>query len=91
MGWQAVTPRPVASDRALALAFGHRVRGLRAEAGLTQQRLADAIALHPTFISSLERGDRMPSLPTLLRLARGLGVDPAQLVAGLDASHPSPA
>ena len=67
-------------DQAVAVAFGRRVREVRLEAGLTQEGLAEAAELHPTFISNVERGYRVPSVPTMLRLARGLGVPPGRLV-----------
>lgn len=51
---------------------------------MTQEALAEATGLHATFISNVERGYRVPSLPTLLRLAKGLGASPADLVAGLE-------
>ena len=47
---------------------------------MTQEALAEAAGLHPTFISNVERGYRVPSVPTLLRLAKGLGVKPSLLV-----------
>lgn len=45
--------------------------------------LAERIGLHFTFVSSVERGERNLSLSSLLRLAEGLEMDPADLVAGL--------
>lgn len=65
------------------MAFGQRVREVRAEADLTQEALAEASGLHPTFISNVERGYRVPTVPTMLRLARGLGVVPSRLVDDL--------
>lgn len=50
---------------------------------MTQEALAEAAGLHPTFISNVERGYRVPSVPTMLRLATGLGVEPGRLVDGL--------
>ena len=41
---------------------------------MTQEGLAEAAELHATFVSNLERGYRVPSLPTVLRVAAGLGV-----------------
>lgn len=67
----------------IARAFGDRVREERLVAGLTQEQLAEAAGLHPTFISNLERGYRVPTVVTLVKVARGLGVEPAQLAAGL--------
>jgi N-acyl-D-aspartate/D-glutamate deacylase len=46
--------------------------------------LMEAADLHPTFISNIERGYRVPTLPTLLHLAAGLGVTPSMLVDELE-------
>lgn len=61
-------------DLEIAAAFGKRVRQIRLDKGMTQETLAEASGLHPTFISNLERGYRVPTLPTVLRVANGLGV-----------------
>jgi len=45
--------------------------------------LAERIGLHFTFVSSVERGERNLSLQSLLRLAEGLEMNPAELVDGL--------
>ena len=63
--------------------LGRRVRSQRQEMGLSQMALAERIGLHFTFVSEVERGERNLSLSSLLRLAEGLQVDPANLVAGL--------
>ncbi|MGD0880503.1 MAG: helix-turn-helix transcriptional regulator [Acidimicrobiales bacterium] len=63
--------------------LGLRVRRLRTAQGLSQMALADRIGLHFTFVSTVERGERNLSLSSLLRIAEGLGVDPAELVRGL--------
>lgn len=65
------------------MAFGQRVREARLAAGLTQEALAEAAGLHPTFISNVERGYRVPTVATLLRLAGGLDVPPGVLVDDL--------
>lgn len=61
-------------------AFGDRVRALRVEAGMTQEQLAQAAGLHWTYVGQVERGSRNLTLKNVLRLARGLGVEPARLV-----------
>lgn len=78
-----MAPRSRARDLQIAAAFGDRVRAVRHERELTQEQLAEAAGLHPTFISNVERGYRVPTVPTLLRLAKGLDVEPGQLVDGL--------
>jgi transcriptional regulator with XRE-family HTH domain len=46
--------------------------------------LASASGLHRTEISLLERGVRDVRLSTIVRLARGLGIPPAELLADLE-------
>lgn len=72
-------------DLDIARQFGHRVREQRLANQQTQEQLAEASGLHPTFISNLERGYRVPTLPTVLRVAVGLGVPAANLIGGVDA------
>ena len=66
-------------------AFGQRVRELRAEHGISQDALARATGIDPTAIGRLERGSREPRLTTILRIARGLGVQPGALTNDLAA------
>lgn len=79
-----VAARDRSHDQAIAAAFGARVREVRLQQGMTQERLAEAAGLHPTFISNVERGYRVPSVPTMLRLADGLGVEASRLVDRLE-------
>lgn len=52
-------------------------------AGLSQEQLAEASGLHRTYVGSLERGERNVALINILRLAKGLGIDPGELVRDL--------
>jgi ribosome-binding protein aMBF1 (putative translation factor) len=70
-------------DLEIAAAFGRRVREVRTAKGMTQEALAEAAGLHPTFVSNVERGYRVPTIPTLLRLANGLGVQACELLDDL--------
>jgi transcriptional regulator with XRE-family HTH domain len=63
--------------------FGATVRRLRTERGWTQEDLADAAGLTTTYVGQVERGDKVPSLTVVLKLARGLGVAPPDLLADL--------
>ena len=65
------------------MTFGQRLRDLRAEYGVSQDVLAHRTGIHVTAIGRFERGDREPRLSSILRLARGLGVEPGELVNGL--------
>jgi len=54
--------------------FGHRLRELRKERGLTQEALAESADLSGNYISDLELGLKVPSLTILVRLSQALGV-----------------
>jgi transcriptional regulator with XRE-family HTH domain len=68
-------------DAALVL-LGRTVREIREHRGLTQQQLADLCGFHRTFIISIEKGRQNVSVSTLIRLATGLRVLPADLFRG---------
>lgn len=62
------------------VALGDRLRALRLKAEMTQESLADVVELHWTYVGQVERGERNVTYKNLLRLARGLGVEPAALL-----------
>jgi len=65
----------------LARTFGINVRRRRKELGLTQEALADAVKLAPTYVGQIERGQRNPTLEVVERFARVLKVsDPLDLL-----------
>jgi DNA-binding XRE family transcriptional regulator len=70
-------------DRA-SRAFGRRVRELRTREGLSQDGLAHTSGIHLTSIGRIERGGREPRLTTIQKLAKGLDVEPGELVNDLD-------
>ena len=63
--------------------FGANLRRARERSGLSQEQLSERSRLHLTEISRLENGRRDPRLTTIVRLAGGLGIPPADLLAGL--------
>ena len=64
--------------------FGERVRALRAEAGISQEKLAELSGLHRTYISGVERGERNPSLTSISRIAKALKVSLSEVMEGVD-------
>ena len=62
--------------------FGRRLRSLRLERGLSQERLGELASLDRTYISQAEAGRRNVTLVTINKLASALGVDAAVLVSG---------
>lgn len=59
--------------------FAQRVRMLREEQGISQEKLAERAELHRTYIGMVERLERNPSLVCIHKIANGLGVDVKQL------------
>ncbi len=62
------------------LLFGRRVRELRIECGLSQERLAELAHLHRNYIGGVERGERNIGLLNIVELAHALQVKPAELI-----------
>lgn len=54
------------------IVLGERIRKLRTERRISQAQLADMIDRSPTFVSRLERGEKGPSLDTLVLIADSL-------------------
>lgn len=65
----------------LAKKLGARIRVLREAAGVTQEKLAWDCDLDKGFMSQVESGKRMPSVPVIFQLADRLGVEAADIVA----------
>ncbi|EPZ18409.1 helix-turn-helix domain-containing protein [Mycobacteroides abscessus] len=63
--------------------FGRRVAVRRHELGLSQEKAAEVIGLHWTYLGQVERGRRNITLNNILKIAAGLGVDPGELVRDL--------
>lgn len=64
-------------------AFGTNLRRLRKAANLSQEEVAYRAGLHRTEIGLLERGERLPMVRTLLKLAGALDVEPGELLKGV--------
>ncbi|MBX9852858.1 MAG: helix-turn-helix domain-containing protein [Cytophagaceae bacterium] len=60
--------------------IGDRIRDLRTEANLSQEKLAFACNLDRTYIGSVERGERNISALNLKKIAKALKVKPADLL-----------
>lgn len=61
--------------------FGRRLRQLRLQRKLTQERLAEGAGVSVDLISNIERGINAPSFETLERLAESLHVSVKELFA----------
>jgi transcriptional regulator with XRE-family HTH domain len=61
--------------------FGDSLRRLRNDRGLSQERLAEAANLTADYIGFIERGENVPTLTVLLKLAKALSVDASELLS----------
>jgi transcriptional regulator with XRE-family HTH domain len=68
----------------IAERFGKNLVRARKRAGMSQEEVGIRAALHRTEIGLLERGERLPRIDTMVKLAGALGVPPVDLVAGID-------
>jgi transcriptional regulator with XRE-family HTH domain len=68
---------------AVAERFGENLRRIRRREDLSQERLAKRAGLHRTAIGLLEHGERVCRIDTLIRLAGGMAVPPAELLDGI--------
>ncbi|MHB1538579.1 MAG: helix-turn-helix domain-containing protein [Solirubrobacteraceae bacterium] len=64
-----------------SFAFGAAIAELRHARALSQEALAYEAGLHPTYISSIERGGRNVGLNAMIGLARALEMTPSELLA----------
>lgn len=65
----------------LARALGKRIYLFRKQNKLTQAALAERAKISDEFMSGIERGSKLPSLPTLQKIAKALGVNIKDLFA----------
>jgi transcriptional regulator with XRE-family HTH domain len=60
--------------------FGEELQKSRKTAGLTQEELAARAGLHVTYISQLERNRKSPTLDSLFRICKALGIKASSLI-----------
>ena len=57
-----------------------RIRELRRVNSLSQEQLAEKANLHPTFIGSIERAEKNPTITSLEKIAKALNVTIPELL-----------
>jgi len=60
--------------------LANRIRVIRNSKGWTQQRLAQEINIHPTYISRIESCNKLPTLYIIARIAEVLDVEAYELL-----------
>ncbi len=81
------------ADPVLAAAFGAAVRSARTTRGIAQEALALRSKIERSHVGKIERGEHMPTISAVLKIARALGMSGAELIAAaevlLPAEYPS--
>jgi len=73
----------IQNDNAIEKLFGLALQQLRKEKNLSQEELGFESGYHRTYISLLERGKKSPSLKTIFKLAKALGVTPSDIIENI--------
>lgn len=84
-------PRGATSfDPNVAAAFGSAIREARASAGVSQEALALASGVERSYLGRIERGQSMPTLAVVLKLARALKISSGDIVEKVDLATATP-
>lgn len=67
-----------------ALAFGKAVRVFRVEQGIAQEELAGLAGIARSHLGKLERGEHMPTLALILKIAAALRISSAELMTATE-------
>ena len=78
-------------DKALAAQIGKAARKARTGLSLSQADVAERVGISTEFYGRLERGVTLPSVPTLVELARTLGIGTDVLLGLSKGARPTPA
>lgn len=66
------------------MSLGDELRRARTDAGLTQEELAGKAKLDRAYISQLENDRKSPTVDTLFRLCRALGIKASTVLARVE-------
>lgn len=66
--------------------IGKKIKEYRTLNKLTQERLGEKAGLHYTYIGQVERGEKEPSLKSLINIAEALGVGVDKLLINYNLS-----
>ena len=73
----------MAQHREWLSGFGARLREERQQQKLTRIMLADKVGTKQDYIAQMERGDKSPSLDTLIRILSALDISADALIFGV--------
>ncbi len=64
----------------ILLSFGKRIKELRLEAKLSQEKFAEICGFHRTYIGMIERGERNPSLKNMQIISKSINKSLSELL-----------
>ena len=67
----------------IGLAFGQRIKDLRTQMGLSQEKFALQISMDRTYFASVEAGKRNIAIRNIQKIAEGLNVSLSDLFRDL--------
>ncbi len=70
-------------ENSLLMRFGRRVKQLRNQMGLSQEKFALSIGMDRTYFASVESGKRNLSLNNIAKIAKGLNITLEELFKGM--------
>ncbi len=70
--------------RSIEQKISERIKQMRKVSGLGQQELSELIGCSRTSVSNIERGEHMPTLPTLLRIIVAIGCNVSDILKDSD-------
>lgn len=76
----------MARPRSFGERFGARLRARREALGLTQAKLAEHAGVTSNYVGVMERGLKLPTIDTLVKVAKALEVSPAELLGDVRAN-----
>ncbi|HAY4753538.1 helix-turn-helix transcriptional regulator [Comamonas sp. w2-DMI] len=69
-----------------ALAFGKAVRAFRMDQGIAQEELAALAGIERSHMGKIERGEHLPSLAMILKVATALKMSGTELMAATESN-----
>lgn len=59
--------------------LGKNIKKYRLQMGFTQEQLAEAVGIHPTYVGKLEGGKNNPSVKMMYKITQALGIKLADI------------
>lgn len=67
-------------DKQIVSCFAKQMRTCREARGISQEKLAELANLHRTYIGSIERSEKVPSLITIVKISKALNINISELI-----------